>query len=124
LDDNFTLLQKAQWFSYPFIHLHNLRTLRTTASRKSYLAEKRREKRTGKENMQITENMEDDADDDETVPVEQVPPLVSQSRAHQVGPKIISPNRKSKKNNLNAFRVSPTQKSPALAQSCTMHAAR
>src|SRR5579859_7514680 len=78
MEDNFTLLPKAQWFSYAFIHLHDLLTLKTTDSRKSYLAAKRREKRAGKEFNTQKKQTEAEDEDDEAFPVETLPPLVAQ----------------------------------------------
>ena len=87
--DNHILQQKSvlsPWLSYSFVHLRNLLTLKTTNSRKTYLTEKRREKRASNESHEV--------EDDEGFPVavDQMPPLVSQSRARQVGPDDLPPD--------------------------------
>lgn len=91
--NNRLLQQKAvasPFLSYSFIHLRNLLTLKTTDSRKGYLTAKRREKRARKENTQNTEvdveDEDEDEDEDEGSPVDQMPPPVSRTRAHHVGP--------------------------------------
>jgi hypothetical protein len=92
--NNRLLQQKAvasPFLSYSFVHLRNLLTLKTTDSRKGYLAAKRREKRASKENTQNTEVEDEDEGGDETLPVDNMPPPVSRTRAHQVGPKTSQP---------------------------------
>ena len=71
-----SVLRKSVWFNYAFLNLRDLVSLKTTDSRKNYLAAKRREKRANKQ----------DDDEEDSFPVESMPPPVSQSLARRVGP--------------------------------------
>ena len=73
---NNLLLRKSAWFNFAFVSLRDLVTLKMTDSRKKNLAEKRRERRDGKE----------EDEDDNTFPIDRMPPPVSVSLAHRVGP--------------------------------------
>lgn len=76
--DNIILLQKARWFSFAFLNLRSLETLKTTDARKTYLAAKRREHRASK-------SVEKGEDDEDSFPVESMPPHVSHFPARSVG---------------------------------------
>jgi len=72
-----SVLRTSVWFNYAFLNLRDLVSLKTTDSRKNYLAAKRREKRADKQ---------DDDEEEDSFPVESMPPPVSQSLARRVGP--------------------------------------
>jgi hypothetical protein len=74
LMDNQTI-RKTEWFNFAFLNLRSLMTLKTTDSRKQKLATKRREHKATKESK------------DDSVPVESMPPLVSQFPARRVCPR-------------------------------------
>jgi len=92
--DNYILSDKTLGFPlliYPFIQLRNLLTLRKTGSRKAYLAEKRRETRARKKTQPVEAVASSDDDsgaEDEGFSFLQMPPYVSQTVPHRVGPDV------------------------------------
>lgn len=82
-------IRRTEWFNFAFLNLRSLMTLKTTGTRRSRLAAKRREHKENKDEGANSEEeeVEVEEEEEEDNPLDSLPPLVSQFKARRVGPR-------------------------------------